>query len=50
MVMARYGVDGFATGTVGVVGPTRMPYGRAISSVRLVAGLMSGLVGDIYGE
>lgn len=50
MVLARYGVEGFATGTVGVLGPTRMPYGRAISSVKLVAGLMSGLVGDIYGD
>ncbi len=50
MVLARYGVNGFATGTVGVLGPTRMPYGRAISSVKLVAGLMSGLVGDVYGD
>ncbi|MBX7212653.1 MAG: heat-inducible transcriptional repressor HrcA [Thermoflexales bacterium] len=50
MVLARYGVEGFATGTVGVLGPTRMPYGRAISAVKLVAGLMSGLVGDIYSD
>jgi heat-inducible transcriptional repressor len=50
MVIARYGMDGFATGTLGVLGPTRMPYDRAIGSVRYVAELMSNLVGDLYGE
>jgi heat-inducible transcriptional repressor len=50
MVLARYGVEGFATGTLGVLGPTRMPYGRAISAVRYVADLMSDLVSDLYNE
>ncbi len=50
MVVARYGLEGFATGTVGVLGPTRMPYGRAISTVRYVADLMSDLVTDLYGD
>jgi heat-inducible transcriptional repressor len=50
MVLARYGVRGFATGALGVLGPTRMPYGRAISAVRFVAELMSDLVYDIYTE
>jgi hypothetical protein len=27
-----------------------MRYGRAISTVRYVAGLMSGMLGDVYGE
>jgi heat-inducible transcriptional repressor len=44
MVLARYGTPGFATGAVGVVGPTRMSYGHSISCVRYVAGLMSELV------
>jgi heat-inducible transcriptional repressor len=48
MVLARYGVPGFATGALGVLGPTRMPYGRAISAVRLVAELMSDLIYDMY--
>jgi heat-inducible transcriptional repressor len=48
MVLARYGVSGFATGALGVLGPTRMPYGRAISAVRLVAELMSDLVYEMY--
>jgi heat-inducible transcriptional repressor len=48
MVLARYGATGYATGTLGVLGPTRMPYGRSISAVRYVAGLMSNLVIDAF--
>jgi heat-inducible transcriptional repressor len=48
MVLARYGVEGFATGALGVLGPTRMPYGRAIGTVRYVANLMSDLVSELY--
>jgi len=50
MVLARYGVPGFATGALGVLGPTRMSYGRAISAVRFVAELMSDLVYEMYAE
>ena len=46
MVLARYGAPGLATGTLGVLGPMRMPYGRTISTVRFVAGLLSDLVED----
>jgi heat-inducible transcriptional repressor len=46
IVLARYGAPGLATGTLGVLGPMRMPYGKAISIVRFVAGLMSDLVAD----
>lgn len=50
LVLARYGVTDFVTGALGVVGPTRMLYGRAISTVRFVAGLLSDLVYDLYAE
>lgn len=50
MVLARYGAPGYATGAVGVLGPTRMAYGRTISTVRYVAGLMSNLVLEAYTE
>ncbi len=50
MVFARYGVEGFATGALGVLGPTRMPYGKAIGAVRYVADLMSDLVSDLYTD
>jgi heat-inducible transcriptional repressor len=49
MVLARYGLADYAVGALGVLGPTRMPYSRVISAVRYVAGLMSGLVYDMFG-
>jgi heat-inducible transcriptional repressor len=51
MVIARYGVPGLVTGTLGVLGPMRMSYARTIPTVRYVAGLLSDLVNDtIAGE
>lgn len=50
VVLARYGAPGMATGTVGVIGPTRMYYGRTISTVRFMAGLLSDLVTDSLVE
>lgn len=50
LVLARYGVTDFSTGALGVVGPTRMFYGRAISAVRFVSELLSELVYDMYAE
>jgi heat-inducible transcriptional repressor len=50
LVLARYGVTGLITGALGILGPTRMSYGRAISTVRYVAGLLSDLVYDTYVE
>jgi len=47
MVLTRYGVVDYATGTLGVLGPTRMPYGRAVSTVRFVSRLLSGLISDM---
>jgi heat-inducible transcriptional repressor len=50
LILSNYGVQGQAMGTLGVLGPTRLHYGRAISAVRYVAGLMSDMLIDIYGE
>jgi heat-inducible transcriptional repressor len=50
VVLARYGVPGLATGTLGVLGPTRMYYGKTISTVRFMAGLLSDLVSDSLVE
>lgn len=49
LVVSPYGVSGEAKGALGVMGPVRMPYSRAISTVRYVAGLMSDLFGELYG-
>ncbi|HOE34857.1 MAG: heat-inducible transcription repressor HrcA [Chloroflexi bacterium] len=46
VILTRYGIPDQLTGTVGVLGPMRMPYGRTISTVRFVAGLLSDLVAE----
>ena len=46
IVLARYGVPGMATGTLGVLGPMRMSYAKTIPTVRFVAALLSDLVND----
>jgi heat-inducible transcriptional repressor len=50
VVMATYGINGEVTGILGVLGPTRMPYWRSISSVRYMARLMSDLMEDLYSS
>jgi heat-inducible transcriptional repressor len=49
VVVAPYGEAGRAVGALGVLGPMRMRYGRAISAVRYVADLLSDLIYDLYG-
>jgi heat-inducible transcriptional repressor len=48
LVLASYGRPGRATGVIGVLGPTRMAYPHAISTVRYVGGLMNELVDHLY--
>ncbi|BCL82894.1 heat-inducible transcription repressor HrcA [Ktedonobacteria bacterium brp13] len=49
MVLARYGRQGKVGGLLGVIGPTRMQYGRAIAVVRYMAQVMDELLADVYG-
>ncbi len=49
LVESPYGVSGEARGALGVMGPMRMPYSRAISTVRYVANLLSDLFREVYG-
>jgi len=46
IVLSKYGVPGVAFGTVGVLGPVRMPYGQTISAVRFMSGILSDLVSE----
>jgi heat-inducible transcriptional repressor len=46
VVLARYGTPGVLSGTLGVLGPIRMPYARTISMVRFLSNLLSDLVTD----
>ena len=47
VIMTNYGT-GERQGAIGVIGPTRMPYGRVISVVDYVSSLMSELVSKRY--
>jgi heat-inducible transcriptional repressor len=44
IVLSRYGSPGIATGTLGVLGPMRMAYGRSISMVRFLSGILSDFI------
>jgi len=50
LVFAPYGSPGRALGLLGVLGPTRMPYPRAIPTVRYLSSLMNELINSEYGE
>jgi len=49
VVISRYGSPEEACGTIGVIGPTRMPYARAISSVSYLSSVLSELMAELYG-
>ena len=48
VVICRYGVPGHALGTIGVIGPTRMEYNRAISGIGFISSIMNGMVRSVY--
>ncbi len=50
LVAAAYGLPQRTLGTVSVIGPLRMDYGRAIRSVRDAAAQLSSFVADVYDE
>ncbi|UCG54996.1 MAG: heat-inducible transcription repressor HrcA [Dehalococcoidia bacterium] len=50
VVISRYGLPGEAAGVIGVVGPTRMPYGRTISTVCYISSILGKLVAELYGR
>jgi len=50
VVLARYGLEDRMTGVLGVIGPTRMPYSRSISSVQYMSQLLSDLLHRTYNS
>jgi heat-inducible transcriptional repressor len=50
LVAAGYGLPQRRLGTVSVIGPLRMDYGRAIRSVRDAAAQLSSFVAEVYDE
>ncbi len=49
VVIRQYGLPDEAVGTIGIVGPTRMPYARAISTVGYLSSVLSEMVAELYG-
>ena len=49
VIVSRYDAAGGGTGMLGVLGPTRMEYGRAVAVVRYMTALLSELAGELYG-
>ncbi len=50
VVISQYGLPNEATGTIGVVGPTRMPYSHAIPTVGYLATILTVLMAGLYGK
>jgi heat-inducible transcriptional repressor len=50
LVAAAYGLPQRRLGTVSVIGPVRMDYGRAIRSVREAAAQLSSFISEVYDE
>jgi heat-inducible transcriptional repressor len=50
VVICRYGLPEAATGTIAVVGPTRMPYTRTIPTVYYLSSVLTRLVAGLYGR
>ena len=50
VVISQYGLPDEATGTIGVVGPTRMSYSHAIPTVHYLSSVLSELVAGLYGK
>ena len=46
IILSKYGSPGIATGTLGILGPMRMAYGRSISMVRFLSGILSDFISE----
>jgi heat-inducible transcriptional repressor len=49
IVLSRYGIENEVIGAMGILGPVRMTYGRAVSVIRYMSRLMSNFINDLYG-
>ena len=50
LVLSRYGMPGQLRGTLGILGPMNLNYGRAISAVRKVSSLMTDMLVALYDD
>jgi heat-inducible transcriptional repressor len=50
VIIARYGATNEVTGLLGILGPTRLPYDRSISTVRYVSQVLSDLLRQVHAD
>ncbi len=50
VILARYGIPGMASGSIGVLGPMRMAYSRNIPVVRFISDLLSEIMSESYTD
>ena len=50
VIVSQYDLPEGATVTIGVLGPTRMPYARTISTVDYLSSVLSELLTELYGH
>jgi heat-inducible transcriptional repressor len=50
MILSRYGLGGQVSGAVGVLGPTHINYGRAVSAVRYISSVMTRMLTHVYTD
>ena len=50
IVLSHYGVPQKVRGTIGIIGPTRMDYHKAISTVSYMSDFLSYLLTGVHGE
>lgn len=48
IVISKYGISNEAVGTIGVLGPTRMPYSHTIPTVDYLSKILSELMSGLY--
>ena len=48
LVVTRYGIPSVASGVIGMLGPTRMEYERAVAAVRFLSSVMGDLVSELH--
>jgi heat-inducible transcriptional repressor len=50
VVISQYGLPEKAIGKIGIIGPTRLPYARAISTVGYLSSVLDTLMAELYGK
>ena len=50
LVLKHYGLPGKISGTLGVIGPTNINYGRAISTVRHISEIMTDQIEHLFAQ